>query len=81
VTGSISTEYVYCGSATVGSADTYTFGRRFCSKIVSEFEGDAKLWWEDYIQGGGKRHGQGVGQLGSSFITRYARRWCKHACR
>jgi hypothetical protein len=55
VTGSISTEYVYCNSATVGSADNYTFGRRFCSKIVSEFEGDAKLWWEDYIQGGGKR--------------------------
>jgi hypothetical protein len=33
----------------------YTFKPRFCSKIVSEFEGDAKLWWEDYIQGGGKR--------------------------
>jgi hypothetical protein len=55
VTGSISTEYVYCTSGTVGSADNYIFGRRFCSKIVSEFEGDAKLWWEDYIQGGGKR--------------------------
>jgi hypothetical protein len=55
VTGSVSTEYVYCDSATVGSVDNYTFGRRFCSKIVSEFEGDAKLWWEDYIQGGGKR--------------------------
>jgi hypothetical protein len=35
VTGSISTEYVYCDSATVGSADNYTFGRRFCPKIVS----------------------------------------------
>jgi hypothetical protein len=55
VTGCISTEYVYCTSATVGSADNYIFGRRFCSKIVSEFQGDAKLWWEDYIQGGGKR--------------------------
>jgi hypothetical protein len=55
VTGSISTEYVYCNSATVGSTDNYTFGRRFCSKIVSKFEGDAKLWWEDYIQSGGKR--------------------------
>jgi hypothetical protein len=55
VTGSISTEYMYCTSGTVCSADNYIFGRRFCSKIVSEFEGDAKLWWEDYIQGGGKR--------------------------
>jgi hypothetical protein len=55
VIGSMSTEYIYCSSDTVGSADNYTFGRRFGSKVVSEFEGDAKLWWEDYIQGGGNR--------------------------
>jgi hypothetical protein len=35
VTGSVSTEYVYCDSATVGSVDNYTFGRCFCSKIVT----------------------------------------------
>ena len=44
MTGSISTEHVYCHSATVGYADNYTFGRRFCSKVVSEFEGVARLW-------------------------------------
>jgi hypothetical protein len=55
VTGSVNTEYVYCGSTTIGAADNYVCGRRFCSKVVSEFEGDAKLRWEDYIQGGGKR--------------------------
>jgi len=45
VTGSISTEYVYHRSTTVDSANNYTFGQRSCSKVVSEFEGNAKVWW------------------------------------
>ena len=55
VIGSVSTEYVYCQSTTIGSADNYTFGRRFCSRVACEFEGNAQLWWEDYIQSGGAR--------------------------
>jgi hypothetical protein len=39
----------------VGSADDYTCGRLFRSKVVSEFERDIKLWWEYDIHGGGKR--------------------------
>jgi hypothetical protein len=35
-------------------ANHYTFGRRLCCNVVSEF-GDAKLGCEDYTKDGGKR--------------------------
>jgi hypothetical protein len=46
VTGSISTEYVILQQCNGGLRGQLHLGRRFCSKVVSEFEGDAKLWWE-----------------------------------